>query len=247
MLKNVISKSVINKKAQVEKFDKDASDKNIKRYDLHIHSYFSRCSRNRPEDILRYAKKAGLNGIAITDHHTMAAYPVLKKLNKDKNFEIIPGMEITTQYGDVIGLYLKEEIHSREFFQVIKEIKSQGGIVIIPHPYRSVPWQKFKYPLDKLKGKIDAIETFNSRNLLGTNRIAVNVAKRLNISQVGSSDGHILLDIGNGYTIFHGTLRDAIKKNRTKVGGTTAYGLFSGFSAFVNRRVFYPLLGGHAK
>ncbi len=219
----------------------------LKKYDLHVHSYYSRCSRNKPEEILKAAKRVGLNGIAITDHHTMQAYPLLKKLNKDKHFEIIPGEEITTQYGDVLGLYLKSEIRSREFFEVIREIRSQGGIVILPHPYRPVPWQKFRYPLEKLKGKIDALETFNSRNFFGANDRAAGVASRLKFPEVGASDAHMILDIGNGYTLFEGDLRKAIKAGKTIVGGTTKYGFISGAKAFINKRVLYPLIGGHAK
>lgn len=218
----------------------------LKKYDLHVHSYYSRCSRNRPEDILKAAKRAGLNGIAITDHHTLKAYPILKRLNKDKDFEIIPGEEITTQYGDVLGLYLHKEIRSREFFKVIKEIHDQGGIVIIPHPYRAVPWQRLGYPLDRLKDEIDALETFNSRTVFGKNGTAKREAVRLKIPQVGSSDAHMILDIGMGYTLFRGDLRKALKAGKTQSGGSTRYGMISGLKAFANKNILYPLLGGHA-
>jgi predicted metal-dependent phosphoesterase TrpH len=219
----------------------------LKKYDLHMHSYYSRCSRNRPEDILKAAKREGLNGIAITDHHTMKAYPILKKLNKDKSFEIIPGMEITTQYGDVLALYLKAEIKTRDFWEVLREVKKQKGIIIIPHPFRPIPWLMFKYPLEKLKGKIDAIETFNSRNAPYANVRAQKLASKLKIAQTGSSDGHLIIDIGKGYTLFKGDLRTALKNNKTSVGGTTKYGLISGVIASVNKRVLYPLIGGHDK
>lgn len=219
----------------------------LKKYDLHVHSYYSRCSRNRPEDILKAAKRAGLNGIAITDHHTLQAYPILKRLNKDRNLEIIPGEEITTQYGDVIALYIKSEIKSRDFFQVVKEIHSQGGLVIIPHPFRHVPWTKFKYPLNRLKGKIDAVEGFNSRNLSHANSKAQTEASRFKIPQVGSSDAHMIIDIGNGYTLFEGDLHKAIKTGRTVIGGTTKYSIISGAKAFINKNVLYPILGGYAR
>jgi hypothetical protein len=221
----------------------------LRKYDLHMHSYYSPCSRNKPEDILKAAKKAGLNGIAITDHDTIACYPVLKKLHKKlnmpKDFEIICGEEIKTQFGDIIGLYLKKEIKSRDFFKAVDEIHSQGGIVIIPHPYRHVYWHKFKYPLSKLKGKIDAIETFNSRNMDHANARAVNEAKKLGFSQTGSSDGHLILDIGKGYTIFTGNLKDAIKNNKTQVGGNNNFGMISAAVSAVNKRVLTPLLGKH--
>jgi predicted metal-dependent phosphoesterase TrpH len=82
----------------------------MKKYDLHMHSHFSPDSRMRPENMLQKAKVVGLNGIAITDYHTIAGGLVTKDLNKDKDFEVIVGEEITTYQGDVIALFLKENI-----------------------------------------------------------------------------------------------------------------------------------------
>jgi len=199
----------------------------MKKYDIHIHSYYSPCSVISPETILNRAKKAGLDGIAITDHHTMKAYPLLKKLNKDKNLEIIPGEEISTNYGDVVALYIYKEIKSRDLLTVLKEIRSQGGIAIIPHPSTITHRLSFTYPLSKLKGKVDAVETFNSRNFKFSNDVALKSALKWNFPQTGSSDAHLPFDIGRGYTLFEGDLRTAIKKGKTTPGGTNKFGLLS--------------------
>lgn len=196
----------------------------INRYDLHMHTNFSSDSINRPEKIVEIAKKAGLNGVAITDHHTIRGALTAKKLNRDKNFEVIIGEEIKTNYGDVIALYIKEEINEIDFWEVIDHIKKQGGLIIIPHPFRL--WPKFGYPLEKLRGKIDGIEVFNSRDPL-SNAVAAEKTKRLTMAEIGSSDGHLPLDIGKGYTVFEGDLRSAIKKRRTISGGTIKFGLIS--------------------
>jgi len=171
----------------------------------------------------------------------MKAYPILKKLNMEKHYglDIIPGEEITTQYGDVVALYIHKEIKTRDFFQVVKEIKAQNGLAIIPHPFRPIPWLKFRYPFEKLKGKIDAIETFNSRNTKTANMRAVDMAKRLGFAQTGSSDGHSLFDIGNGYTLFEGDLRNAIHSKKTRVGGTTKRAFLSILIAAINTRILH--------
>ena len=215
----------------------------LKKYDLHIHSCYSPDSIMKPADILRIAKERGLNGIAITDHDTLKAYPVLKKLNKDKNFEIIPGEEIHSNYGHFIGLYLKKEIQSRDLFEAIDEIHSQGGIAIIPHPFTLASMHNFRYPLSKLKGKVDAIEAFNSRNFKRHNDSAKKEILKYGFSQVGSSDSHIKLEIGNGYTLFEGDLRLAIKNKKTNVGGTTRYSLVSNICAGVRGQIIYPIFG----
>jgi predicted metal-dependent phosphoesterase TrpH len=214
----------------------------IKKYDLHVHSYYSKCSIIKPVDILKRAKEKGLNGIAITDHDTLKAYPILKKLNKDKDFEIIPGEEIHTNHGHLLGLYLTKEIVSRDLFEAIDEIHAQGGIVIVPHPF-TVAFHSFTYPLSKLKSKIDAVEAFNSRNFQHYNNIAKTEISRLGFSQVGSSDAHIPQDIGNGYTLFIGDLRTALKNKKTQIGGTTKYAIVSNLSATLNSRIIYYIRG----
>jgi predicted metal-dependent phosphoesterase TrpH len=192
-----------------------------KRYDLHTHTNFSFDSVNDPAKMVETAKKAGLNGIAITDHNTIKGALIVKRLNKDRNFEVIVGEEVASDCGDVIGLYITKEIRERKLLRVIDSIKRQGGLVVIPHPYKL--GSGFSYPIEKLVGKIDAIETFNSKHP-HSNMIASKVAKRLSLAQTGSSDGHSYFDIGNGYTVFEGDFRTALRRKGTRVGGTTVYG-----------------------
>ncbi len=215
----------------------------LKKYDLHVHSYFSKCSVIKPEEILRIAKERGLNGIAITDHDTLKAYPILKKLNKDKDFEIIPGEEISTNQGHLLGLYLKKEIKSRDLLEAIDEIHAQGGIAITPHPFTIMSWHNLTYPLSKLKGKIDAVEAFNSRNFSHYNNLVQKEVARLGFAQVGSSDAHLKIDIGNGYTLFEGDLRTALKNKKTSIGGINKYVFLSNMCAGFNARVRYTLRG----
>jgi predicted metal-dependent phosphoesterase TrpH len=96
----------------------------------------------------------------------------------------------------------------------------------------------FRYPIDKLKNKIDAIECFNSRNVLWSNKLAFNAAERLNIAKTAGSDAHFKFGIGRAYTIFDGDLRNAIKKNKTKVEGSALYGPFGGFLSFLRNRIY---------
>jgi predicted metal-dependent phosphoesterase TrpH len=213
----------------------------MKKYDLHIHTHYSDCSINKPEDILRIAKKIGLNGIAITDHNSIKGAYEVKKLNKDKNFEVIIGEEIKTNYGEILALYIQEEIKKGDLFDVIDNIKTQDGIIVIAHPFRQVPWLKFKYPLRELQGKVDGIEVFNSRNIGFSNQKAENAIKGLKFARIGTSDAHIPSDIGNGYTLFNGNLRKAIKTQATDAKGTTSSALPSILAAAWNKRILSPL------
>ncbi len=79
-------------------------------FDLHIHSKYSHDSYLSPPQIIKIAEKRGLDGIAITDHNTLKGGIETSKINNKDDFIVIVGSEIKTEYGDVIGLFLNEEI-----------------------------------------------------------------------------------------------------------------------------------------
>ena len=211
------------------------------KYDLHNHTHYSSCSNLKPEILLKVIKKKGMNGIAITDHDTTKGALEVKKLNKDKDFEVIVGEEVSTNYGDVLTYYLNKEIKSKDFFTVVDEVKKQAGLIIIPHPFRKSlnPTHKFGYPISKIKNKIDAIECFNARMLPGNNEKAQRLSKKLNIAGTGGSDAHFRFEIGRAYTIFDGTLRKALKEKKTKYEGTILYGPFGGLLSFLRNRFYH--------
>lgn len=209
------------------------------KYDLHNHTHYSSCSNLKPEILLKLVKKKGMDGIAVTDHNTIKGALKVKKLNKDKDFEVIVGEEVDTNYGDVLTYYLQKEIKSHDFFSVVDEVKKQNGLIIIPHPFRlSInPKHKFKYPIKKLKSKIDAIECFNARMLPGNNEKAQELAKKFDIPGTGGSDAHFWFEIGRAYTIFDDNLRKALKQKKTSYKGTILYGPFGGLLSFLRNRL----------
>jgi len=184
------------------------------RYDLHVHSKYSKCSNLNPLVILKTAKRRGLNGIAITDHNTIKGALEVSRLNKDKFFEVIIGEEIDTDKGEVLGLYLKKEIKKGNFYEVVKEIKKQGGIAIIAHPYSITRTKAKSFE------EIDAVEGFNSRNLFKFENLKAQIkAKELGLGVTAGSDSHFKFEIGRAYTEFEGSLKDAVKNKKTKIYG----------------------------
>lgn len=160
--------------------------------DLHIHSKYSYDSLLSPDKILKVAKKRGLNIIAITDHDTIRGGVETQKLNRDKDFFVIVGCEINTEIGDIIGLHLNGEIISRNSTEVIEDIKSQGGHVILPHPSRGHTLN------DYVISHSDAIEVFNSRSSIEQNMKALILAKEYTKPFVAGSDAHFASEIGSG-------------------------------------------------
>lgn len=194
------------------------------KYDLHIHSKYSvKCGISDPKDIIKYSIKKGLGGIAITDHDTIKGGLEAKKYETDV-IEIIVGCELNTAHGEIIGLFLTEEIKSRDVDEAIDEIHSQGGLVIIPHPFDSLR-NSFKNLKDYVE-KIDAIEGFNSRCIFDRyNKRAVTFAKDHNIPIVAGSDAHYPNEIG---------LAGVIASNNSKEGIINNLDIFHNKSSLLN-------------
>lgn len=186
--------------------------------DLHIHSKYSKDSLLKPETILKIAKKRRLSGIAVTDHNTIKGGLVTQKINNDENFTVIVGSEIKTEYGDVIGLFLQEEIISQKFEEVVDEIKSQDGLLILAHPFR----KNITYPASIFK-KIDLIEAFNARSPKRINEKSLNLAKTYKKPTTAGSDAHLFFEIGraqmelNSNIVINSNLKDELIENSSKV------------------------------
>ena len=188
--------------------------------DLHIHSVYSPDSPVEPRTVLKIAKKKGLDGVAVTDHDTIRGGLEALKANTDPNFVVIVGSEVeTTDKGDIIGLFLTQEIQSREASEVIKEIKEQGGVAMWAHPYRE---GKNLLPSVAIK-QIDVIEGLNAKTLESQNMLARALAERYSKPVAGVSDAHAAEEIGNAATLIDGSsvdgIREALLKGKTQVIG----------------------------
>jgi hypothetical protein len=170
------------------------------REDWHIHTIYSKDSISSPFRVVDNAVKKGLRKICVTDHETItggkiaAQYACRKKLD----IEVIPGAEIKTDKGEIVGLGLKEEIKSRRLEEVIEEIKKQGGEILIPHPFGSIRRTTRKYKLEEVAPYADYIELYNGRSFLNFRRKRIKqIAEKYNLKMVAGSDAHFVFEIGN--------------------------------------------------
>jgi hypothetical protein len=158
--------------------------------DLHIHSKYSHDSLMSPEGIVKRAKKAGLTCIAITDHDTIRGGVEGKKKGEKYGIRVLIGSEIKTDRGDIIGLNLSEEIRVTGWKEVISAIRAQGGIVVLPHPYREHD------RVEEIALLVDFIETGNGRSTPEQNAAAASLAARIGKPQTYGSDSHVNSEIG---------------------------------------------------
>ena len=172
---------------------------------------------------LKAAKKKGLNGIAITDHDNIRGWPEAIKAAKKLNMLLILGEEIKCKEKiEVLGLFLKKEIHPDSLDNVVKEIKRQNGIAILAHPF----YKKNSFEeIAKYVKKVDAMELLNSRRTIGQNKKAKILYQNLNenVAITASSDAHTSFEIGASYTEANAKTLEEFKKEilnkRTKIYG----------------------------
>ena len=166
--------------------------------DLHTHSIGSTDGGLTLDDY-QSALSGGLHYIAITDHDTIKTAQDFKaKLGAS----IIVGQEITTLEGEIIGLFLSKRVQpGRSAQQTVADIKSQGGLVYIPHPFETVRKGLTKDVLDSISENVDVIETFNGRAFF-QNRgpDALTWARLHRKASCSSSDAHGRQGLGKVFT-----------------------------------------------
>ncbi|MBI2864622.1 MAG: PHP domain-containing protein [Chloroflexi bacterium] len=171
------------------------------RADLHLHTLRSPDSANRPADIVRACQRRGINCIAVTDHNRFRGAQEVREIAP---FTVILGEEIKTTDGEIIGLFLTEEIRrglSPE--ETARAVRAQGGLVMIPHPFDRV--RKSCLHEEALRrladaSLVDIVEVFNSRTtLLADSERARRFAEERGLLGAGGSDAHSLREIGQTY------------------------------------------------
>lgn len=168
------------------------------KFDYHIHSNLSRDSEASIEQIIEVADER-LDAIAITDHDRIENSLKAKQLSPD-SLTVIPGIEITSRHGHIIGLGVEERIEKNlSAEKTAKKIKKQGGAVIVPHPFQFLRHGISKSKLENLD--YDCLEVLNSRYLTGLrNRQAKRYAEKLEVTKVAGSDAHKSKFIGTAFT-----------------------------------------------
>ena len=191
--------------------------------DFHLHSNYSADSIMNVRKMIDVARKMGLRGIAITDHNNIIGGQKGLKLNKYQDFDVICGAEMDSEEGHIIGLFLNEEIQTNYASEIIDEIRDQGGISVLAHPFKSK-----KIISKEVLEKVDCIEAFNSRISQQENLKAQQLAKELDYPTLAGSDAHFYFEIGNSGVIVNEYISDLedlrkaiLKKNTTIYGRLT--------------------------
>ena len=169
------------------------------RADLHVHTCYSMDCCTPLEKIIARCRETGINCIAVADHGTIAGALKLRELAP---FKVIVAEEILTPAGELMGLFLRETIpNGLSPQETIAQIRGQGGLVGIPHPFGRWPLQNSnKLTSPNILSQVDIIEVFNSRTFFrsGSSK-AWKLASQRGLSVSAGSDAHTIREIGRAY------------------------------------------------
>jgi predicted metal-dependent phosphoesterase TrpH len=166
--------------------------------DLHMHTDHSPDCATPVDTLLETAKKVGLGAIAITDHNEISG--ALEARERANGIKVIVAEEVkTADQGEVIGLFIEEKIpRGMTLQETIAEIRRQGGLVYVPHPFdrmHAVP--DYEHLLDVVED-IDAMEVFNPRVAFSAfNEEAARFAAKYRIVAGAGSDSHVAQGLGS--------------------------------------------------
>ena len=166
--------------------------------DLHMHTDHSPDCATPVDTLLATAKSVGLGAIAITDHNEISG--ALEARDRANGIKVIVAEEVkTADQGEVIGLFIEEKIpRGMTLQETIAEIRRQGGLVYVPHPFdrmHAVP--DYEHLLDVVED-IDAIEVFNPRVAISAfNEEAARFAAKYRIVAGAGSDSHVAQGLGS--------------------------------------------------
>ncbi|MBN2252034.1 MAG: CehA/McbA family metallohydrolase [Candidatus Altiarchaeota archaeon] len=181
-------------------------------FDIHVHSLYSDGAAS-PEEIMEHAQKLGLRGVAITDHNEVAgALKALKKAPRD--FSVIPGIEVSSIEGHILGLGVTELIPRRlSAEETIERIHDAGGIAVAAHPF-----DRLRQGVGELIYELpfDAVEVFNGHTMLGS-RSPEKIMDGLKLPVTGGSDAHLLSELGSVVMDLEGDPLEAIRAGNSQI------------------------------
>jgi predicted metal-dependent phosphoesterase TrpH len=167
------------------------------RVDLHVHTVFSPDSLLQLDVLVQIADQKKMGCVAVTDHNTITG--ALELIRRNPPFKVIVGEEILTTEGEVIGLFLKEDIPAGlSVLETLQRIREQQGLVVLPHPCDRLRHHALAPAwLGEVLPEVDLVEGFNGRTVFPKDdRLAVDLGGRFGKPLSAGSDSHTRWEFG---------------------------------------------------
>ncbi|MEW6401351.1 MAG: PHP domain-containing protein [Chloroflexota bacterium] len=178
--------------------------------DLHVHTTYSKDATTTVRGVLKQASLKGLHVIAIADHDEIRGSLEARELASQYNVEVVPGVEVSTQEGHLLALYVDRPMpKGLPMIDTLIRIGDFGGIAIAPHPMNRLPGSLGMEAIvaamadEKAQKVLKGIEVYNMGHEI-FNEDAQKYSLFLPLSQVAASDSHVYWTVGAGHTEFPG-------------------------------------------
>jgi predicted metal-dependent phosphoesterase TrpH len=188
--------------------------------DLHTHTRpLSHDSLLTPDDLIEAAKKAGLDGVCLTEHDFFWEHDAAAELARRHDFVVIPGIEVNTEFGHTLVFGLERFVFGmHRLADLVRLVGEAGGAMVGAHPYRrQLPFElrdvgDWSGALEQtLRNEsyahVSGIETYNGRGTERQNKFSLEVCKGLGLPATAGSDSHELSDVGRCATEFEMPIR----------------------------------------
>jgi hypothetical protein len=168
------------------------------RVDFHTHTHASPDSLLTPKKMIATAKRKGLQRVVVSDHDTTRGAREAVALAPEM---IIVGQEIMTAEGELLAVFVQEEVPANlPVMETIQILKAQGAFISVSHPFDPTRKGGWQVPaLLRILPHIDAIETFNARCMRPVyNWRAERFAQEHGLAGTHGSDAHAAFELGRG-------------------------------------------------
>lgn len=182
--------------------------------DIHVHTSDSACSSMSLVDAVAAALSHDIRVIAVCNHDSTLQDTHFGSIEKalsvrinpparcENEFYIIPGIELSTKYGHILGLFVNKDIQIDKN-DPLRSIHNVGGLAVLAHPFeQTTAFEKRELALSELLTKIDLIEAASARanyKNRDANNQALKLAEKYGIRTSAGSDAHFPKELGAAY------------------------------------------------
>jgi predicted metal-dependent phosphoesterase TrpH len=189
--------------------------------DLHTHTRpYSWDSYLAPDELIERSKKAGLDGICLSEHDYLWDPDDVAALGRRHEYLVLPAIEINTDDGHILVYGINKYVYGmHRSGELARHVEDAAGAMVGAHPYRRhMPWhlqdeRDYREALARAARNAAfrhcvALEKYNGRGTVRENQFSAALCEHMGLPGTAGTDAHSISDIGRVATNFERTITD---------------------------------------